>query len=132
MILKPDGVLIIQFSTYMIPFLQTTEFDSTPVPNVNEPILNEIASDFLSQLNSTSQVKNLLNTMSIKEKLVYSGENLIGHYGCYSCHNIQGFEDRKPIGISLNSLHLKILNKFIILDNIQYTEYSRSNVNKYK
>ena len=28
MILKPDGVLIIQFSTYMIPFLQTTEFDS--------------------------------------------------------------------------------------------------------
>ena len=27
-ILKPDGVLIIQFSTYMIPFLQTTEFDS--------------------------------------------------------------------------------------------------------
>ena len=27
-ILKLDGVLIIQFSTYMIPFLQTTEFDS--------------------------------------------------------------------------------------------------------
>ena len=28
MTLKPDGILIIQFSTYMIPFLQTTEFDS--------------------------------------------------------------------------------------------------------
>ena len=27
-ILKSDGILIIQFSTYMIPFLQTTEFDS--------------------------------------------------------------------------------------------------------
>ena len=90
---------------------KTTAFDSTPVPNVNEPILDEIASDFLSQLNSTSQVKNLLNTMSIKEKLVYSGENLIGHYGCYSCHNIQGFEDRKPIGISLNHEGSKLISK---------------------
>ena len=49
--------------------------------------------------------------MSIKEKLVYSGENLIGHYGCYSCHNIQGFEDRKPIGIALNHEGSKLISK---------------------
>jgi len=28
LILKSDGVFVVQFSTYMIPFLQTTEFDS--------------------------------------------------------------------------------------------------------
>ena len=34
---------------------KTTAFDSTPVPNVNEPILDEIASDFLSQLNDSQK-----------------------------------------------------------------------------
>ena len=87
------------------------EFDSVPVPKVNDEILNEITSDFLSQLNSTSQVEAELNQMTSKEKLVYSGENLIGHYGCYSCHNIQGFEDRKPIGISLNAEGSKLISK---------------------
>ena len=36
------------------------EFDATPVPDVNEEVLNEISSDFLSQLNSSTHVKNLL------------------------------------------------------------------------
>ena len=41
------------------------EFDSVKVPEVNEKILNEITADFLSQLNSTSQVNDQLNQMSI-------------------------------------------------------------------
>ena len=87
------------------------EFDSTTVPEVNEKILNEITADFLSQLNSTSQVNLQLKQMSINEKLVHSGKNLIGHYGCYSCHNIDGFEDRKPIGIALNAEGSKLISK---------------------
>ena len=87
------------------------KFDATPVPSVNQEVLNEISSDFLSQLNSSTQVKSLLNDMTTKEKLIYSGENLIGHYGCYSCHNIQGFEDKKPIGISLNHEGSKLITK---------------------
>ena len=87
------------------------EFDATPVPRVNQEVLNGISSDFLSQLNSSTQVASLLEEMSTKEKLLYSGENLIGHYGCYSCHNIQGFEDKKPIGISLNYEGSKLITK---------------------
>ena len=90
---------------------KTYEFDQVKVPEVNEDILNEISADFLSQLNSTTQVENLLGEMSVKEKLVYSGENLIGHYGCYSCHNIDGFEEKKPIGISLNHEGSKLITK---------------------
>ena len=87
------------------------EFDQTMVPDVNEKIINEITSDFLSQLNSSSQVSQKLDEMSIEEKLVYSGENLVGHYGCYSCHNIQGFENSKPIGIALNYEGSKLMSK---------------------
>ena len=90
---------------------KTTEFDETPVPGVDREILNEITSDFLSQLNSTSEVTQKLESMSVEEKLSYSGKNLIGHYGCYSCHNIQGFEDAKPIGIALNHEGSKLISK---------------------
>ena len=90
---------------------KTTEFDEIPVPGVDQEILNEITSDFLSQLNSTSQVAQKLESMSVEEKLSYSGKNLIGHYGCYSCHNIQGFEDAKPIGIALNHEGSKLISK---------------------
>ncbi|MGY8780497.1 MAG: c-type cytochrome [Fidelibacterota bacterium] len=90
---------------------KSESFDETKVPQINEIILNEITSDFLSQVNSTKQVQNILEGMTSKEKLVLSGENLIGHYGCYSCHNIQGFENRKPIGISLNYEGSKLISK---------------------
>jgi len=86
-------------------------FDETKVPQIDEVILNEITSDFLSQVNSTRQVQNILEGMTSKEKLVLSGGKLIGHYGCYSCHNIQGFENRKPIGISLNYEGSKLISK---------------------
>ena len=87
------------------------DFDERLVPNIDETILDEITSDFLSQVNSTRQVEKILEDMSSKEKLVLSGKNLIGHYGCYSCHNIDGFEDRKPIGIALNYEGSKLISK---------------------
>ena len=87
------------------------EFDLKEVPEVDQDILNEISSDFLSQVNSTVQVNKMLEEMSTQEKLVLSGENLIRHYGCYSCHNIEGFEDTKPIGIALNYEGSKLISK---------------------
>ena len=86
-------------------------FDSTEVPKPNNDILNKISSDFLSQIYTSNQVEKKLLNMTIQEKQIYSGEKLIGHYGCYSCHNIDGFENKKPIGISLNYEGSKLISK---------------------
>jgi len=75
-------------------------FDQLAVPTVNESIVDQISADFLSQLLRQDQVDQRLEDMEISEKLNYAGEKLIGNYGCYSCHNIAGFEDKKPIGTS--------------------------------
>ena len=40
------------------------------------------------------------------------GEKSIRHYGCYGCHNIDGFEDAKPIGVELTYEGSKPVNKF--------------------
>ena len=39
---------------------------------------------------------------SDERKLYYLGKKSIGKYGCYSCHDIPGFEGAKPIGTPLN------------------------------
>ena len=86
-------------------------FDRTEIPKPNNDILNKISSDFLSQIYTSNQVEKKLSNMTIQEKQIYSGEKLIGHYGCYSCHNIDGFENKKPIGISLNYEGSKLISK---------------------
>ena len=87
------------------------KFDDLNTATVNEPVLNEIAAEFLSQLLRKTQVDERISNMNISEKLNYAGEKLIGHYGCYSCHNIAGFEDKKPIGVSLNVEGSKLISK---------------------
>ena len=87
------------------------KFDDLNTATVNEPVLNEIAAEFLSQLLRKTQVDERISNMNISEKLNYAGEKLIGHYGCYSCHNIAGFEDKKPIGTSLNVEGSKLISK---------------------
>ena len=87
------------------------KFDDLNTATVNESVLNEIAAEFLSQLLRNTQVDERISNMNISEKLNYAGEKLIGHYGCYSCHNIAGFEDKKPIGTSLNVEGSKLISK---------------------
>jgi len=87
------------------------QFDGLNTTTVNEPVVNEIAAEFLSQLLRKAQVDERISNMNLSEKLNYAGEKLIGHYGCYSCHNIAGFEDKKPIGTSLSLEGSKLISK---------------------
>jgi len=97
-------------ATYLLAD-KNKDFDNMNVVQVNNDVLDQISTDFLSQLLRKPQVEEKLSKMTAKEKLNYSGEKLIGHYGCYSCHNIAGFEDRKPIGIALNIEGSKLISK---------------------
>lgn len=46
--------------------------------------------------------QDLIGAMSKEEKrLAYLGNKMIGHYGCYACHKIPGFEDTTPPGTDL-------------------------------
>jgi cytochrome c2 len=77
------------------------EFSGQPIPAVNETVIDDITLDFLKSSDPERLARKKLSEMSLDDKLFFSGEQLIGHYGCYSCHDIAGFEGRKPIGIEL-------------------------------
>lgn len=72
-----------------------------PVPPVDEKVLDGILFDFLKKSNSLSDTQAKIKAMTLQEKLVYAGGRLIRDYGCFSCHQISGFENDKPIGVEL-------------------------------
>jgi hypothetical protein len=49
--------------------------------------------------------------MSTEDKLLYSGERLIARYGCFGCHNIEGFQELQPIGTGLGQAGTKLLGQ---------------------
>ena len=50
--------------------------------------------------------------MPLREQLLYLGARSIEKYGCYSCHDIQGFDGLKPIGTELTTEGSKTLHLF--------------------
>jgi len=102
------------------------EFFDHPIPLENENELNKIVLDSLLKAMSQVEAKEKMNQMSKEEKLLFAGEKLITHYGCYSCHQIQGFEGLKPIGTELNEIGNKAVDKldFGSVHEIEHTPHA--------
>jgi mono/diheme cytochrome c family protein len=46
----------------------------------------------------------LVSPMTLEDKkMMYLGSKMIGHYGCYACHYIRGFEETTPPGTELST-----------------------------
>ena len=56
----------------------------------------------------------------------YVADKSIRYYGCYSCHNIDGYETAKPIGAELSLVGSKPLDKFDFghIHDLQHTNFS--------
>ncbi|MCR4336476.1 MAG: c-type cytochrome [Candidatus Omnitrophica bacterium] len=80
---------------------KNTEFMAKKVPAIDEAVLNKIVDELLQKNMTPKQSQQKLQTMLLDEKLHFAGQKLIGSYGCYSCHDIKGFENYKPIGTEL-------------------------------
>ncbi len=79
----------------------SSAFNKNSIPKVNEAILNKIVEEFLTKSESVEKAKSQSAQMDLNKKLLFAGEKLIRHYGCFSCHNIDGFDNEKPIGTDL-------------------------------
>ncbi len=111
----PDMRLTDQEAADIAEFLsgdKNREFDAQPVPEIDVNILNGIVIDFLKRGLTDQGARDKLAQMKLGEKLHFAGEKLISQYGCYSCHNIKGFEGAKPIGVELTEEASKSIHKF--------------------
>jgi len=87
-------------------------FDKSPEHQYDKKILNELTVNWLKKSNPEKFAKDKAEKMDEVEKLNFIGEKSIRHYGCFGCHQIDGFDDAKPIGVEITEEGSKPVNKF--------------------
>ena len=92
--------------------LQKPQFMRTGIRPPDPKAVHELAKSYLINTMSDRDAEAKLRTMSLQEQLVYLGQRSIEKYGCYSCHNLKGFEGLKPIGTELTTEGSKALHLF--------------------
>ncbi|HEX7153321.1 MAG TPA: c-type cytochrome [Thermoanaerobaculia bacterium] len=81
--------------------LQKPQFMQQPVRPPDARTVRELAKAYLINTMSDRDAERRLNELPLNAQLVYLGQRSIEKYGCYSCHDIKGFEGLKPIGTDL-------------------------------
>lgn len=81
--------------------LQKPQFMMKRIDAPDAKSVHDLAKGYLINTMSDRDAEAKLRTMPMNDQLVYLGQRSIEKYGCYSCHNINGFEGLKPIGTEL-------------------------------
>ncbi len=92
--------------------LQKPQFMRTPVGPPDAAAVHDLAKGYFINTMSDRDAETKLKSMPMHDQLVYLGQRSIEKYGCYSCHNIRGFEGLKPIGTELTTEGSKALHLF--------------------
>ena len=87
-------------TAYLYDF-KKIEFDNKKALELDQDELDKIAFSWMKKSFPIEQSKIKLNNMSYAEKVGYVADKSIRHYGCYTCHNMDGYEKDKPIGAEL-------------------------------
>ena len=68
--------------------------------------------DYLRAIVPAEEAQAEIAGMSAEERQLDLGQRAIGRYGCYSCHEVSGFEDTQAIGTELSAEGSKLLPQF--------------------
>ena len=74
--------------------------------------VDETLLDYMRAIVPYEEARSAIAAMSPEERRLDLGRRAIGRYGCYSCHEIAGFEDVQPIGTELSQQGSKLLPQF--------------------
>jgi cytochrome c2 len=79
------------------------DYENVALPAIDRGVRDNLALVYLQNLYTMDRSRQKLAAMPEAERNVYLGEQTIGKYGCYGCHDIKGFENTKPIGTELTT-----------------------------
>ncbi|MBL7665597.1 MAG: c-type cytochrome [Bacteriovoracaceae bacterium] len=99
-------------ASYLLSF-KNTKFEQMEFTSLDKQARDELLLEYFSQFDTMETANANLAKLSDEERTHELGYRSIGKYGCYSCHNIQGFEpDRAPIGPELTKVGSKPVEQF--------------------
>jgi cbb3-type cytochrome oxidase cytochrome c subunit len=93
---------------------KNSQFESLTFPPIDKKIRDEIlVEDYLSAFETIKAAQGKLEKMSDEERTTELAKRSINKYGCYSCHEIHGFEGDLPqIGPELSKEGSKPVEQF--------------------
>tara|TARA_Y100000590_G_C15726189_1_gene1015317 strand:+ start:16 stop:1680 length:1665 start_codon:yes stop_codon:yes gene_type:complete len=97
-------------TAYLYEF-KNLEFESMQPLEVNAQELDNITYSWLKKAFPVEESKSRLDKMGYNDKINYVSDKSIRHYGCFTCHNINGYENDKPIGAELTHEGSKSIQK---------------------
>jgi len=92
--------------------LQKPKFMEEPLRAPTASAVRELAKSYLIGTMTDNEADAKLRAMPVREQMLYLGQRSIEKYGCYSCHDIKGFDGLKPIGTELTIEGSKTLHLF--------------------
>jgi mono/diheme cytochrome c family protein len=92
--------------------LQKPKFLQEPLRPPTRSAVRELAKGYLIGTMTDTEADAKLRSMTDRDQLLYLGQRSIEKYGCYSCHDIKGFDGLKPIGTELTTEGSKTLHLF--------------------
>ena len=79
--------------------------------------------DYLRNLMPLAEAQGRLAKMDANAKQLDLGQRVIARYGCFSCHDIKGFETTQPIGVDLSEEGSKLVTRldfaFVDIEHIE-------------
>lgn len=98
-------------ATYLLA-KKNKKFEELKFEPMSTKVRDDLLIEYFSAFSPVDVAKVKLSKMSDHERTMELGYRSVGKYGCYSCHNIEGFEGRAPIGPELTKLGSKPLTQF--------------------
>ncbi len=87
--------------------LRNKKFEELKFEGLNPETRDEILITYFSAFDTVEVAKAKLAKMTDEQRTHELGYRSVGKYGCYSCHNIEGFDERPPIGPELSKFGSK-------------------------
>src|SRR5439155_17202529 len=85
--------------------------------------VENVLTDYLRNVMPLEDAKAQVAKLNPEQKQVELGQRAINRYGCFSCHEIKGFENAQPIGTDLSEEGSKLVTRldFAFITDIPHT-----------
>jgi mono/diheme cytochrome c family protein len=77
----------------------------------DQKAVDEVLLDYFKSSMPLAEAQGQLAKLDPQAKQIELGKRAIGRYGCFSCHDIKGFEETQPIGIELSEEGSKLVSR---------------------
>jgi mono/diheme cytochrome c family protein len=91
--------------------------------NADQKAVDDTLLDYLKNVMPFEDAKTQLAKWNAEQKQIELGQRAINRYGCFSCHDIKGFEKAQPIGTDLSEEGTKLVTRldFAFISDIPHT-----------